>query len=294
MKYGKKSKLIVITSLALTIFFCIGATAIGAYTASTSDKLADELINIQPQQSKIDKGDAVIDQIEFTAIDGMKAGIIVTFSNQCESNIEDIFIKIKLPNSEINADYSTKGNPSWRLNSGYNASFTWGLSYNKADYFTIAIESYTTIEGVMHKVSDDDIKWIQFFYPGKDNILENYQAKESKEIFTTKINESLYGKQYFPINLSAGDTCTAHLSWNGKGAVYLVYVGSNDFDSDKNGDLVLSSFFKSGSEDIKYQFQNDKASTFTVPKDGLYVLPVKDNSNGEITNVSGEISYPAY
>lgn len=91
--------------------------------------------------------------------------------------------------------------------------------------------SYMTINGKLHIISEDSVKWLEFYYLGKDGIENN---DNSQELVTSYINGSQYDKQYFLMNLSAGDLFTAYLSWDGNGKVYIAYVEGIDFQSDKN------------------------------------------------------------
>ena len=62
--------------------------------------------------------------------------------------------------------------------------------------------------------------------------------------------------------------------------------------------IRLSDFYKmlfiidNGCNDDVHQFIISEETTFIVPKDGLYVFPVK--GGGNVKNIIGEISYPAY
>lgn len=88
-----------------------------------------------------------------------------------------------------------------------------------------------TINGKLHIISEDSVKWLEFYYLGKDAIENN---DNSQELATSYINRSQYGKQYFLMNLSAGNLFTAYFSWDGNGKVYIAYVEGIDFQSDKN------------------------------------------------------------
>lgn len=97
------------------------------------------------------------------------------------------------------------------------------------------------------------------------------------------------------MNLTAGDPCTAHLSWKGNGSIYFVYVDGIGFQCDKNDDIPLSQFSKEHTDYFAYKIPNDETVTFTVPKDGLYVIPVRDKSNNKTAkDIVGEISYYVY
>lgn len=236
-----------------------------------------------------------IEQIE-TNTENDKTGITVLFSNPSNETIQDIFIRLKFPDSGnstgINADFNTKGDTSWGLKSNGKSSFFWPFSHNNAGLFKIAITSYITMDGQSHTISEDNWKWVEFNYPGKDNVKE---SSDSQELFTSHIDEMQYGKRYYVMNLTAGDPCMVHLSWEGNGALYLVYVDGIGFQDDKEGDIPLSQFSKDNADYFAFEIPNNEAVTFTVPKDGLYVVPVRDKSGGKVAaNIVGDVSYYVY
>lgn len=92
------------------------------------------------------------------------------------------------------------------------------------------------MNGKLHIILEDSIKWLEFYYLRKDGIENN---DNSQELVTSHINGSQYGKQYFLMNLSAGDLFTAYLSWDGNEKLYIAYVEGIDFQSDKNDDKAV-------------------------------------------------------
>lgn len=165
----------------------------GVYIIDCINKNPIDIRNFSCTLSKFQDSeisDITIEQVKPTINKNNKSGIKVSFANWSAKTIQEIYVRLNFPNNKnstgIHADLNTKNKPAWKLNANKKASYFWSFSHDNAGSFNIAITAYKTADGKLHTISEDNWKWTEFYYPGKDTVTKN---NNSKELFTSYLSQ---------------------------------------------------------------------------------------------------------